>query len=170
MGSVDIVDKLKTKVLNLLPIEGLEEKVLIKGASSSFIIKVIGAGLAFGVNILLARLLGVNDYGAYVYILSWLLVLSIPVRMGFDNSLLRFIPQYKNAEHWSDLKGIFSFAYKSVFTASVITSGLVVAVIFIFDDLVNGYSKELIVTAAIILPFWNLLSISKNSLKGLKKL
>ena len=40
--------------------------VLIKGASASFIVMVLGAVLAFGTNMLLARLMGVTQYGIYI--------------------------------------------------------------------------------------------------------
>lgn len=162
------MDKLKTKVLNLLPVEGVEEKVLVKGASSSFVIKVVGAGLAFGVNILLARLLGVKDYGAYIYIYTWVFILSLPIRLGLDSGLVRFIPEYKSAQKWSELKGILSFAYKSVFLVGVIIAVIIIGAVIIFDDLVGSYDQNLVIVGAVILPVLGLLFLTVGSLKGFK--
>jgi len=41
--------------------------ILARGALGTFIVKVAGAGLLFGLHVMLARLLGVEQYGIYVY-------------------------------------------------------------------------------------------------------
>lgn len=41
--------------------------VIFSNSSSAFIIKVIGTGIAFIVQIILARVLGADQYGAYIY-------------------------------------------------------------------------------------------------------
>ncbi len=156
-------------VLDKLPIGGETEKVLLRGASSSFVIKVIGAGLAFVAQLVLARLLGVTDYGAYIYIYSWLTVLVIPARLGFDNSLVRFIPEYNNAGQWVRFKGILSFAYKSVIGASFLIAALAIAGTYYWSDALKSHSIELIVLAALGLPFLALLHITRNAIRGFKE-
>lgn len=156
-------------LLDKFPIRRSEEKTLIKGASSAFIIKVIGAALAFGVQIILARSLGVSNYGAYIYIYSWLTVLVIPVRLGFDNSLIRFIPEYHSSKRWGDLKGILVFSFCCVGIFSILTTIFILILLSVWSGLLPTYDRELIIVAAICLPFLGLLHIAKSVLKGLKK-
>jgi O-antigen/teichoic acid export membrane protein len=162
------MDTFLNKLFKRLSIEGLEQKALIKGAGSSFMIKVIGAGLAFIAQLILARLLGVTDYGAYIFIYSCLTVLVIPARLGFDNSLVRFIPEYNKAGQWNRLKGILSFAYKSVIGVSFLIAALAIAATYYWSDALESYSVELIVGAAVGLPVLALLHITRNSIRGFK--
>ncbi|MES1148284.1 MAG: flippase, partial [Bradyrhizobium guangdongense] len=45
-------------------------------AGTIFIIRVISAGLAYLSQILLARWMGTSDYGIYVYVWTWVLLLG----------------------------------------------------------------------------------------------
>jgi O-antigen/teichoic acid export membrane protein len=45
--------------------------ILVRGASGTLVVKVLGAVLMFGLQILLARLLGGEQFGIYVYVLTW---------------------------------------------------------------------------------------------------
>ena len=68
---------------------------LLKRASiGSLFIKVAGAGNEFILSVILARVLGVNEYGAYVLSLTWVMILATLATMGFDSAAIRFIPEY----------------------------------------------------------------------------
>ena len=43
-------------------------------AGIAFVIRIVGAAIAFGLQVLLARLLSLNDYGLYVTFWTWLFV------------------------------------------------------------------------------------------------
>lgn len=161
---------IKAKIFNKLSNRDEEEKSLLKGASSSFIIKIIGAGLAFGVNVLLGRILGVEDYGAYTYVFSWVAILAAVLPLGFDNSLLRFIPEYNQSNNWTGLKGVLIFAFKSILFPSVAIVLIVVFGYFLLDTSNWNYTKELIFTGIIILPFLLVLTVVSKALIGFKKI
>ncbi len=64
---------------------------LVRGASLAFAIKVVAAGLAFGLNVILARLLGADGSGIFFLTYTVILVSSALGRIGMENVLIRFI-------------------------------------------------------------------------------
>ena len=65
--------------------------VLIRGAGSAGLVYAAGAGVVFGLHVLLSRLMGVEHYGVYVYVLSWINILVLFGKMGLDTALLRYV-------------------------------------------------------------------------------
>ena len=72
--------------------------ILIRGSTGAAVIYAAGAGLTFGLHVLLSRLMGVEHYGVYVYVLSWLSILVLFGKMGMDTLLLRYVSAYAARE------------------------------------------------------------------------
>ena len=49
--------------------------VFARGAAGAFLGKALGLAAGFGLQIVLARVLGVDGYGIYVYALTWVSIL-----------------------------------------------------------------------------------------------
>jgi hypothetical protein len=60
-------------------------------AGTIFIIRVISAGLAYLSQILLARWMGTSDYGIYVYVWTWVLLLGSMMDFGISASAQKII-------------------------------------------------------------------------------
>ena len=73
---------------------------IVRGASIAFILKIIGAALAFAFNIVLARLLGAEGTGIYFLAFTVCIIASVFGRMGLDNVILRFIASNAATEDW----------------------------------------------------------------------
>ena len=43
-------------------------KILIRSSTGTLVVKIISAGLMFGLHVLLARMLGIAQYGIYSYV------------------------------------------------------------------------------------------------------
>ena len=83
--------------------------------------------LSYGANILLSRLLGLPAYGQYAIALSWVLVLTLPAKVGFDNSTLRYATLYIERGDQPALRGFIRFAVATVLGASLVMGGLIIA-------------------------------------------
>jgi O-antigen/teichoic acid export membrane protein len=83
---------------------------LFQSVSTTFLIQVGGFGLAYLVNVLLARWLGVDSYGNYVLVYNWGFLISIFGSLGFTSSILRFVPQYRSSGSAADLRGVIRFS------------------------------------------------------------
>src|SRR6202045_3411747 len=77
-----------------------EASVTKRLAGTIFIIRVISAALAYISQILLARWMGVSDYGVYVYVWTWVLLLGSMMDFGISASARKIIPEYRaRSEH-----------------------------------------------------------------------
>jgi hypothetical protein len=64
-------------------------------AGTIFIIRVVSAALAYFSQILLARWMGGSDYGVYVYVWTWVLLLGSMMDFGTSASAQKIIPEYR---------------------------------------------------------------------------
>lgn len=64
-------------------------------AVSVLAIRVAGAGLAYGAQVVLARLMGKADYGVYAAVWVWIVILGHASLWGTGQSVCRFVPAYR---------------------------------------------------------------------------
>lgn len=97
-------------------------------AGAAFLIRVAGAMLAFVSQIALARWLGSFEFGIYVYVWTWVLLICGMVDLGLGSAAQRLIPEYIEHRRFALLRG---FLRGSLLLASSIaaTVGIVAALI-----------------------------------------
>jgi len=142
--------------------------ILARGALGAFVVKITGAGVLFGLHVLLARLLGVSQYGIYVYAITWINILAILCLLGFHTSLVRFIAEYKAKQQWGLLRGIIHRSTQAVLAFSILV-GIIAAIIIFF--LRHRLSGELAIAFYIgfgSLPIFALCRLREASLRALK--
>jgi len=76
-----------------------------KAAGTAFVIRIASAGIVFGSQVLLARWLGSSEFGSYVYVWAWLLLIGDLVHFGLPLTAQRFIPEYSEAKSLDLLRG-----------------------------------------------------------------
>src|SRR4051812_25671559 len=77
-------------------------------AGTIFIIRVISAALAYFSQILLARWMGGSDYGIYVYVWTWVLLLGSMMDFGISASAQKIIPEYRASGDHARLRGFLA--------------------------------------------------------------
>ena len=88
-------------------------------AGMAFLIRIAGAGLGFGLQVLLARTLALTDYGLYVTFWTWLFVAGQVSTFGFNDSVLRFLPRYAGRRRHGDAAGFLRAGYRTVIAGSL---------------------------------------------------
>ena len=68
---------------------------IFKNSSMVFFVKIFGALLTFFLQVLAARLLGAEQFGIYVYVLSGVMLLSLFAAFGFEQLQTRYISAYR---------------------------------------------------------------------------
>ena len=66
-----------------------------RAALTVFAIRIGGAGLAYGTQVLLARFMGQAEYGVFALAWVWIAILGHGCLLGVAQSVCRFVPQYR---------------------------------------------------------------------------
>ena len=88
---------------------------LDKPVLHALIFRLLGLGLIFVLQIVLARLMGPKNYGDYTVIITALNLLLVVSMFGFDSSILRFLPSALSKGDASLANGIFLLAKSKKF-------------------------------------------------------
>lgn len=152
----------------------LDEHMLevINGAAIALVLKVLGAGLAFLFNLVLARTLGAEGAGLYFLALTVTTIATVFGRMGLDNTLLRFTAANAAVEDWASVKGVY---LKGMKLALIASSCSAVAVFVLAPVLANKVFQkpELVVPmrwlSLAVVPM-TFAVLHAEALKGLKRI
>src|SRR6202790_5072347 len=106
-----------------------EASVTRRLAGTIFIIRVISAALAYLSQILLARWMGGSDYGIYVYVWTWVLLLGGMMDFGIASSAQKIIPEYRTRGEQALLRGFLSGSRWMTFAVSAAVSLLLAGVV-----------------------------------------
>src|SRR5882724_11535866 len=111
-------------------LDGSGEASLTKRlAGTIFIIRVISAALAYVSQILLARWMGGSDYGVYVYVCTWVLLLGSMMDFGISASAQKIIPEYRASGDHARLRGFLSGSRWMTFAVSSVISLLLAGLV-----------------------------------------
>src|ERR1700692_2302827 len=99
-----------------------EASVTKRLAGTIFIIRVVSAALAYLSQILLARWMGGSDYGVYVYVWTWVLLLGSMMDFGISASAQKIIPESRTSGEHALLRGFLSGSRWMTFIVSSVVS------------------------------------------------
>ena len=106
-----------------------EASVTKRLAGTIFIIRVFSAGLAYLSQILLARWMGGSDYGIYVYVWTWVLLLGSMMDFGISASAQKIIPEDRTRGEHALLRGFLSGSRWMTLLVSAVVSALLAGVV-----------------------------------------
>jgi O-antigen/teichoic acid export membrane protein len=106
-----------------------EASVTRRLAGTIFVIRVISAAFAYLSQILLARWMGGSDYGIYVYVWTWVLLLGSLMDFGISASAQKIIPEYRTRGEGALLRGFLASSRWMTFVVSAAASVLLAAVV-----------------------------------------
>ena len=115
---------------------GLKEKI-IKGSLQSMLVRSAGLGLGFVSTVLLSQNLGGTEFGRYAIFLSWSLILVVPIKLGYDHTVLKFASGYWAAGEHANINGMAVFGMRAVILTTVITSVLCFSVYLAIPKIFN---------------------------------
>ena len=85
-----------------------EASITRRLAGTIFLIRVVSAAMAYASQILLARWMGGSEYGVYVYVWTWVLLLGSMMDFGISASAQKIIPEYRTSGEHALLRGFLS--------------------------------------------------------------
>src|SRR6185436_8542335 len=127
MYIANIAGKIKQRVDGSLRDKTLRE--LLKGTSSTFVIRVVGFIIGYVFVIIISRIYGPKIVGAYTLCSTVLIIFSVVGRLGFDSSIVRFFAQNVIHNKWDVVHEIYLKILKVV-----IPWGLFLSVVLFFSS------------------------------------
>lgn len=145
---------------------------LISGASVAFVLKIIAAGMAFLLNIVLARLLGADGSGIFFLAFTIVIIMAGIGTMGMENALVRFIAANASEKKYGKVLGV----YKKANLYCALAAGSFSVILYFISPWIsqNLFNKPelgvpLKFMSLAILPL-ALLNLHAYALQGLKKI
>jgi len=92
---------------------------LARGSAAALSVFIASAGLAYCAQLSIARIVGPDGYGQYAYVVAWMTILAYLSALGFDVSLLRFVPAYRSQGAYGLMRGVIRYAQRMVVIAGV---------------------------------------------------
>ena len=133
-------------------------------------IRAFSIGLGFVVSVVLARLLGVREFGLYSLAMSVLGLLVVPATVGFPQLLVREIAAYRIKGEWGLIRGLLRFAQRTSLLASLAIALLGGFVLWVLSDRFSGEAVRVLTLVFLALPFWALLQLHGEALRGFEQI
>jgi O-antigen/teichoic acid export membrane protein len=129
-----------------------EASVTRRLAGTIFVIRVVSAALAYLSQILLARWMGGSDYGVYVYVWTWVLLLGSMMDFGISASAQKIIPEYRTRGEHALLRGFLSGSRWMTFGVSAVISALLAGIVKLLSPCIGASEIVPLYIGCITLP------------------
>jgi O-antigen/teichoic acid export membrane protein len=110
----------------------------LHGALVSICVRIAAAFVGLGLQVLLARLMALQDYGVYVILWTWVSVVGQIGVLGFYDSAARFIPRYGSRAKQAHLAGFLATGFRAVILGSGLLAILALAFLLVLPGLVDA--------------------------------
>ena len=138
---------------------GDDQYLVQRLAGTVFLIRVTAAVLAYGSNVLFARWMGTFEFGVFVYVWTWVLLIGQALDLGLATAAQRFIPEYRERGMLDLLRGYISrsrwLAVGFAMLVSVVCAGLV----RLLEPYLDQYTVIPLYIACIALPAYALANV-----------
>lgn len=128
-------------------------------AGAAFLIRVASAALVYLSQVLLARWMGTFEFGIYVYVWTWVLLVGGLFDLGLAQGAQRFIPEYIERKRADLLRGFLSGSRWLVASVATFAAALSAAGVFLVAPWLDHYLVLPLYLACICLPLYALGSV-----------
>ena len=145
---------------------GADLTKVLRAAGLVTFVQVASSALAYFSQVLLARWLGVFEFGVYVFAWNWAVLLPIVTSLGLEPAAVRFVPQYLVQEEWGRLRGFLRRGSAFVLVGGVLVAAAGWLALAILGARVPGYSVVPVRLALLCVPLLGLISFMAEASRG----
>ena len=110
-----------------------------RDAVTAFLIRVLSAGILYLSQIVLARWMGGFEYGIYVFVWTWVLVLGGLANLGISMVMIRLLPDYRERGELDLARGLLRYGRLMTFGASTLVAVLGLGGLKLFGAALSSY-------------------------------
>ena len=129
-----------------------------------------GAVVGFGLQLVLARLLGPEQFGIYAYAMGWLSLALLFGKLDLDNAATRYIGAYTGNGEWALAAGFVRRVPMLVLGASSIVALVVGLTVRLIERSEGKMAPAVLWAACLLLPATAVMQILANVLQGLRRI
>lgn len=133
-----------------------------RAAMSVFAIRLFSAGFIYLSSIILARWLGVREFGIYSYVWTWVIILGSTSNLGFKIVMVRELPTYFKRGKIGEYFGL-------IFLSRIFSMGLALSVtilgvlaVYLLGDLTNNIYAIPLILALICVPLFTIVDLHEG--------
>jgi O-antigen/teichoic acid export membrane protein len=152
----DSWSKIKARVL------AAEHHLVQRLAGTVFLIRVASAILAFGSQVLLARWMGSFQFGIYVYVWTWVLLLGQAIDLGLGTAAQRFIPEYRERGQLALLRGFVSGSRWIALGIAIAIAALAAGGVRMIEPRLDDYMIIPLYLACVTMPAYALTNVQEG--------
>jgi len=116
---------------------------LLANSGTVLILKVVGTGIGYLLHLVIARWMGADVYGGYLFAMSWALLLAKGGDLGLSSAAVRLVPEYRTTDRWGLLRGFLTSSRCLVLLTSVGASVLAAGAAWLWTPTSLSYSALL---------------------------
>ena len=122
---------------------------LLRGSMLVMATQIAGIGLAYAMQVVVARTAGVFEFGLFAYAWTWMNLIFLVAAFGLNEAALRLIPTYATHGEWPKLHGLVTLGPLLVLAAAGIAALAATAALALLGDRVGEhYRLPLLLTFA----------------------
>ncbi len=143
---------------------------LARGAGTAFAASAAGTLIVFANQALLARVLGADAYGRYIYAVTWVGLLVILSNAGLGSAAVRFVSEYSSTNRFGLLRGFLRRSAQVVLLLSLLTAAILAVVVAVLRPQIGDELARVFWVSCLLVPAWSLLELRSASLRGFKRI
>ena len=137
-GSASVATSLGGFLAGLLRGDGDRQSVQ-RGALVAFLVRVASAGILYLSQVVLARWMGSFEYGIYVFVWTWVLVLGGLSNLGLSTLMIRLVPEYRERGEHELLRGLLRMGRIVPVAMATAVASLGLLVLLVWGDALSSH-------------------------------
>src|SRR3990170_3995332 len=124
-----------------------------------FLMRVANAVLALGTQVLLARWMGSFEFGVYIYVWTWVLMIGALSDVGLSSAARRFIPEYTELRAFDSLRGFLAGSRWLAFAIATMIGALGALGVTLLEPYLDRFAIIPLYLACGIIPVYGLVQV-----------
>jgi O-antigen/teichoic acid export membrane protein len=160
-----LLANVRAQARNVLAANGERAKTQ-RDAVSAFAVRVLSAGLLYLTQIVLARWMGGFEYGIYVSVWTWVLILGAMSHLGLNLASIRLAPVYRETGDFAHLRGLVQGVRRVALGGGTAVMAAGLAGVWLFQDQIESQFVLPVYLALVCIPLYALTDVQDGIGRG----
>jgi O-antigen/teichoic acid export membrane protein len=144
------------------------KRSLVKGGGVAFILNGVGKFLALAAQVIIARWLGTQDYGAFSYMFNLVVILTLLSQLGLHVIVVRQVAVWTASQEWGKLRGVLHISNGIAWTVGLVFLVLGELLLWMFSSWFEHNLRLALQLGLPLIPILVVSQLRQQALRGLK--